>query len=165
MPAADSRGGQHLALVDVQHVPVDGDLGIVRRELVCLLPVGRGSESVKDSGLRERKGAHADGHQPPAASVHMAQGVQDLAGELASVRPEARHDDGVCSSDIGQSAWYRERVATRGGHQRRLSADGQPVRRLRARIEDLGRNAEVERQHTVQGQDRDPMLLHGGNLA
>jgi hypothetical protein len=106
--ARNSRGGDHLALLDHSLL---GVAGAEPFELVSPCPVGGGVESLEDpgSGQVERAGAHACG--PGGAGVHLAEPFND---SIVSVGEQlAGDDDDIGGGHIGERRRRHEGAAPR----------------------------------------------------
>lgn len=79
--------GQHVAVVDEEHVGFQVDRGKAQPELLGQIPVDRRPAPVEQAGLGERERARAEAHQAGAALVGAAQGgEQGRAGRGLDVR-------------------------------------------------------------------------------
>jgi hypothetical protein len=84
-PGGPGRG-QHLAVVDVQHLGVEPHLRVAAGELVRVHPVGGRRPPVEDAGGRERERAGAERHDPCPPVVGAADRGHGVAGRLHRAR-------------------------------------------------------------------------------
>jgi hypothetical protein len=59
-----ARGGEHPAVVDVEHIRVDLHEGVTGGELAGMRPVGGGAQSVEQAGGGQHEGAGTQGDHP-----------------------------------------------------------------------------------------------------
>ena len=87
-------GGQQPALIHIENVRLDLDIGISLRKLLHIMPVGRRAPARQKARGRKHEDAGADGHQPRAALMGVPQGFDEgwrdrLGGGSA---PAGNHD-------------------------------------------------------------------------
>lgn len=81
MPLAAPGGGDHVAVVDEEHVGVDLDLRVALGEDMGAGPVRGGTSTVQQAGCGEIAGAAgADRGDPDALAVRLAQQVERIVG-------------------------------------------------------------------------------------
>jgi len=161
--------GDDVALVDEEHVRVEGGGGEALGELVDMSPVRGAAAAVQQSGRAEHEGAAAHGQQRRAPGVRGPDGVEHR-GRVLPADQRGRDGDQV---DVVQG------VQPEGGHDlggdahlqrfpRALAADPELDRRDAVigavDPEDLAQDAEFERRCALDQHGRD-CLQHGLSVA
>jgi hypothetical protein len=166
-PGRDARRGQHVAVVDEQHVGVQLDLGEQLGEAGGLPPVRGGGAAVKQPGGGQHERARADRHHPGPPLQRLAQRVVDgaVAQHLPAV--DAGHQHRVRAVEHAEVVVGQHGVAGRAAYGGAAGRAGHhlvqslPGRRLRG-PEHLPRRPQVERGEVIEDDDRDPM--HHGRI-
>ena len=91
----DAGRGQHVALVDVEHVGLDAHARVAGGEVGGVAPVGGRAAAVEHAGGGQRERAGADRDHARAAGVRGAQRVEHRLGGHAQVGREARDEHRV----------------------------------------------------------------------
>ncbi|GGZ75893.1 hypothetical protein GCM10010344_48450 [Streptomyces bluensis] len=177
----DARGGQHVSVVDEQHIGVDLDPGEQPLQALGVGPVRGGGAAVEEAGGGEDVHAGADGGEP-GAGPDVREGGGQLVGEHALLedRPEfvrRRDDDRVRGGQrLGPVLDLDREVGIgphRAGRPDRAGHDlvQVPSRGVLRAAEDPVRDAQLEGQQSVEGEDDDPVrteplcAAHGPILA
>ena len=155
MPAATPAEVEHVALVDVEHVRLDGDAREVAGEPLRVAPVRRRAAAVEQPGGGEHERARADRGDPGAAVGRRAQRVEHgraAAARRASPMPgtitvSARASaSSPCGATTSKPVSRRHRAGRRRAQRPRVA--------LRLAPEHLGRDGEVEGDDLAADQDR-----------
>ena len=163
----DAGRGEHVAVVDEEHVRVEPHLREVPAEPVGVGPVGRGRPAVEPAhgGQHERAGADRDQPGPrraPARAPPPPRGVR--CGSWRSMSPCTPGITSVSAvvDDLGPVLGQRPEAARCPDRPGRRRARAHLVQPLSGRgpggAEDLARDAEVERRDAVQGQHDHAMV-------
>ena len=104
--------GEHVALVDVEHVGAHVDLRIAAGQLVGMHPVRGRDASVEEPGRRQHERTGAQRRDPHTALVRHAQRVDEPRVRLRVEVDGGRHDDRV---DMGELVVRRRRLVRQPG--------------------------------------------------
>ncbi len=158
-PRGAARRRQHAAGVDVEHVRVDADLGMAAGERLGVAPVRRRLSAVEQARGGEEEDPAADRHEPRAARVRRADGVDHLAS-TARRASRARSTVSAVLERL-EPVLDDEPEAARGGRERTgpLGGDRQlvPPRHVELRpgeAEDLDDDPELERRDPGRERER-----------
>ena len=147
-----ARRGQDVAVVDVEHVGVDGEGRIPGGQLGALGPVRGDPPPVQQPGRGQHEGSGAQRHQARAAGVRLAQRRQHGRGRPVRC-PARRHQHGVRPQHLLQAVRDLHAQPVVEGHRSR-STDHQAVPGLvgagrEVGAEDLGGHRQPEWVHPV----------------
>ncbi|EGJ75413.1 putative zinc-binding oxidoreductase [Streptomyces sp. Tu6071] len=91
--ARRARRGQHVAVVDEEHVRVELDPGEEPLEVLGERPVRRGAAPVQEPGRRQQEGPRADGHEPRPGPHAGERGERRRVGVRPDGGERVRRDD------------------------------------------------------------------------
>ena len=96
-----ARRGEHVALVDVEHVGPHVDPRVAARQGVGVHPVRRRDPAVEQPGRREQEGTGAQRRDPRAALVRHAQRLEERRVRVCVEVVGGRNDDDVGVGHLG----------------------------------------------------------------
>jgi hypothetical protein len=159
-------GGQHVAVVDVEHRGVHGDVAVARGELVDGLPMRHRRTPGQQARVRDGEGTEAQPGDRGAAIVGPRQDLPQCRAGGATVLEPGRHDHDVGLRGRRRAGHVPDRVALGGAD--RAGAVGEEHRRPVAQAlpgdlaEDQLRHGEMEHGDAVEGVDSDPQGTRRG---
>ncbi len=161
--------GEHVAVVDVEHVGVQPHLRVQPGEPVGVQPVGGGGAAVEAAGRGQHERPGADRHQPRRP----LQGRGDAVGQLRRVQHRAAghpgDDDGPGTGQQRQVAVGQHPVPRTGGHRAAVDGGGDDLVQ-RGAVGALGaaeegvRQPELEGHDVLQREDDDPVQRRHGRI-
>ncbi len=152
--------GQHVAVVDIEHIGIEPHARKAAREVVRPCPVGRRRPVVEHAGGSQHERAEAQPDQLGAACMGGAQCVEQGGGwHLVRIAP-ARHDDRVRIGECFESMRDGDREAGGGGQDAALGSADAKVEIGQAAVaavlaEHHARYRKMERVDAVERDDRD----------
>ena len=92
-PCSASRRREDVAIVDIEHVGLNGDVGIARPQGVGIPPMCRRTPSREKARRREDEDARADGHDPRAPDPRRRQRIDEWRRHGRFGAPPSGNDD------------------------------------------------------------------------
>jgi hypothetical protein len=140
-----ARGGHHVAVLDIEHIRLDGNLRKALAERLREHPVRGGAPAVQHTGMRQDERAVADRDEAGAPLLRATQRIEQLRRwHLVGIAP-ARDDDHVGAIDEPKLAAGNDlESAVRA--QRRI-VDGGDREAIGYEVEVRPLHAEEERAH------------------
>ncbi|MCY1507865.1 hypothetical protein D9M68_421540 [compost metagenome] len=157
-------GRKDLAVVQVQGLAVQPDLGIAPCKIIAPGPMRGGGAPVQQAGFGQHERAQAQPGDPGAPAVAGAQRLQQGGRRGFFGVPPGRHDEGVGLFQRGKPVLHLDLEPRHGGNEPwRLGADQQAVARHaqpgQVVAEHLAGDGQVEGADALEGDDGDGM--HG----
>jgi hypothetical protein len=154
-PGGVAGGGEHVAVVDVEHVRVEADLREERSERLGAHPVGGRGPAVEQTRGREHVRARADGHQPGVrAPCGEGRGHRRVEPALDGRRTaqDPGDDDGPGRREDRRVVVGQHRVVRRGADRAAVDRAGpHAVERAALAVERAAQ--EAVRQPQLEGDD------------
>lgn len=162
-PRRGASRGNHITLIDVKHLRFDDDVRVALRKQTGQLPMGGGTPSVKQAGIRQDKSPQVQADNSCATCVRESQRRQHgVRGSLGRVAPR-RHDHRACLVQTLQSKRRGNKHARRAAQQAALDGTDLHVEQRRTHVrsilaENQARDRQVEQADGIKRQNSDGVL-------
>lgn len=164
-PGGDAGRGDDVTVVDIEHVGVDGDVGVKRLELIGIGPMRGRLASRQQPGGGNGEGAEAQAHDQRAAPVGAVERLLHWGGKRSFKILPARDDDDI--GVVKRLQPVRDSDAQPGIGVDRSFFDGADAEveprqpELRAvRAEHQARHGKMEGADAVEGDGGDNRIAH-----